>query len=552
MFAHTRKLSDSLPIAVMLLVTILWFVMLGQRDLVDPDEGRYAEISREMVVSGDWTTPRLNDLKYFEKPALQYWMTAISLKLFGFSNMAARLWVALISLLGAFFIAYVAKRLYGAQAGFYAFLTLLSGLMYLLMGHLTALDMSVSVFLAIGIGALVLAQTQRNEPRKLRNWMLIGWVALALAVLSKGLIGIVLPGIAMVVYTLWQRDWKIWAQLHLGKGLLLLLLITAPWFILVSLKNPEFAHFFFIHEHFDRFTTEQHGRYEPAWYFLPLLVIGVAPWFGTALQALAKPGFSWGTPISSAFNAERFMWAYVVGLFLFFSVGSSKLPPYILPMFPVLAILMGKKLALKKTLWLEKTTLAATLGMLLLGIYLVTRFTGYESASALLAYRDWIIASAVILAVALLLVLLMRQKMQVISVIAVSSLLSFQILIWGFDTQSRHRSAYQLATTIRQYLGNDINIPIYSVDAFYHSLTFYLQRPVTLVIYKGELEMGIEQEPEKWISDWKNFSQRWLDAEQAIAIFDMKSYPGVYQTRMEQLPMKIIYQDTLKLAVAKK
>jgi len=551
LLALTQKVLNVHPMIVMLVMSILWFVMLGQRDLIDPDEGRYAEISREMVVSGNWTTPRLNDLKYFEKPALQYWMTAISFKVFGFSNMAARFWVALISLLGAFFMAYVAKRLYGSQAGFYAFITLLSGLMYMVMGHITALDMSVSVFLAIGIGALVIAQTQRNEPLKLRNWMLLGWVALAFAVLSKGLIGIVLPGIAMVFYTLWQRDWKLWTQLHLGKGLFLFLLITVPWFVKVSQENPEFAQFFFIHEHFERFTTEQHGRNEPLWYFLPLLLVGAAPWFGTALQALVRPGFSWRIQSGSVFNAERFMWTYIVGLFLFFSVGSSKLPPYILPMFPILAILMGKKLAEKKSLWLEKTTLAITLLIISAGIYQVTRVTGHESASALLAYRDWIIASAIIFAIALVKALIVRDKSISLSVMAVLSLLGFQLLLWGFDTQSRHRSAYEMATAVRKHLDNDITVPIYSVGAFNHSVTFYLQRPVTLVQYKGELEMGIEQEPEKWISNWKEFSQQWNNAEQAVAIFDMKTYPDVYQTRMEQLPMNVIYQDILKIAVAK-
>jgi len=546
---------------VMLLLSVLWFVMLGQRDLVDPDEGRYAEISREMVASGDWTTPRLNDLKYFEKPALQYWMTAISFKLFGFSNTAARLWVALISFLGALFIAYIARRLYGRDAGFYAFLCLMSGLMYLVMGHLIALDMSVSVFLAIGIGALVMAQTLRNEPHKLRNWMLLGWVALALAVLSKGLIGIVLPGIAMVGYTLWQRDWKLWTHLHLVKGLLVFLLITVPWFVKVSLENPEFASFFFIHEHFDRFTTEQHGRNEPAWYFLPLLIIGAAPWFGTALQALFKPGFYWRVPASEGFNAERFMWVYLVGLFLFFSAASSKLPPYILPMFPVLAILMGKKLAEKNSLWLEKTTLGITLGIILFGIYQVTQFTEHESASSLLAYRYWIIASAVSMTVGFLVVVSIRNKFLVLSTMAIVSLLSFQLLLWGFNTQSPHRSAHEMAKTIKQHLSDDSvpvssaaisSVPIYSVEAFYHSLSYYLQRPVTLVIYSGELEMGIKQEPEKWLPNWKAFEQHWQAADQAIAIFDIKSYPNNYQARMEQLPMTIIYQDTLKLAVAKK
>ena len=114
--------------------------------------------------------------------------------------------------------------------------------------------------------------------------MLFGWAACALAVLSKGLIGIVLPAGAVALYVLWQRDWRLLARLELGAGLALFLAIAAPWFIMVSLANHEFARFFFIHEHFERFLTKDHGRYQPWWYFLPLLALGAVPW------TLALPG----------------------------------------------------------------------------------------------------------------------------------------------------------------------------------------------------------------------------------------------------------------------
>ncbi len=548
----TPDLHKPLTLGVITIVTIIWFGLLGYRDLVDPDEGRYAEISREMVASGDWITPRLNDLKYFEKPALQYWMSAISLKLFGINNTAARLWVALIAFLGSLWTWYLGKRLFGEPAGFYAFLTLSSGFMYVVMGHLNTLDMSVSVFLFFGIGALLLAQRQRENPQANRNWMLFGWAALALAVLSKGLIGLVLPGIALVFYSLWQRDWRLWSQLHLGKGLLLFFAITVPWFVLVSRANPEFARFFFIHEHFERFTTEQHGRNEAWWYFLPILLLGVAPWFWLGLRSLFRPGFAWRARSGGEFEPERFLWVYIIGIMLFFSIGSSKLPPYILPIFPALSLLMGQRLARQPGLPAELVTFGLTLLILVYGAFQVTAFRDYESAPALLAYRNWIIAAVVImLAGGVAAVVLRKRKHHAIIVISVSVLLAFQILLWGFQTQSRHRSSHELATTIQTYLKNLPDVPIYTVGYFPHSLPFYLQRHVTLVEYQGELEMGIRQEPEKWLADWDEFAERWRAAPQAIAVFDMKSYPGHYRKQMEKLPMKIIYQDTLKLAVAK-
>ncbi|HKI73345.1 MAG TPA: phospholipid carrier-dependent glycosyltransferase, partial [Pseudomonadales bacterium] len=227
-------------IALVALYAIVWFVALGYRDLVDPDEGRYSEIPREMIASGDWVTPRLDGLKYFEKPPLQYWLTAVSFEAFGMSNATARLWLAFIGFAGALWTAYVAFRLYGPDAGWFAFVASSSAVLYSGASHYLTLDMSVSVFIVVGLGCLVLAQRERSRPKILRNWMLLGYAALAAAVMTKGLIGVVLPAAAVFLYSIWQRDWEIWRRLHLVKGTLLLLALTAPWFVLVSERNSEF------------------------------------------------------------------------------------------------------------------------------------------------------------------------------------------------------------------------------------------------------------------------------------------------------------------------
>lgn len=540
----------SLGVLIMVLA-VIWFALLGYRDLVDPDEGRYAEIPREMVASGDWITPRLNGFKYFEKPVLHYWMTAISLSLFGDSNGAARLGGVLLAFLGALWILFVGRRLYGPDAGMYAFLVLCSSLMYVLLGHLNLLDLDVSVYLSVGIGALLLAQSQRQEPRKLRNWMLVGWAALALATLSKGLIGLVLPGIALVLYTLWQRDWALWKHLHLGKGLVLFLVITAPWFVLVSRANPEFARFFFIHEHLERYTTTTHERVEPWWFFLPLLLIGAMPWMWNSITALFRPGFAQIETGPRTFDSVRFLWIYVIGVVLFFSVGQSKLPPYILPVYPALALLIGRQLAIRPALPGIFAGYLLTLLACGYGVFAVTGFHDYESPTALLAYRSWILAAAGVLIVGLGLGAVYRQRpRRAIIVLAVTGLLALQLLGWGFQTQSRHRSSHELAEVIKTQVGDDV--PVYNVDTFYHSLPFYLGREITLVGFKGELAMGIEQEPQAWVSNWAEFVHRWQAADQAVAVFDMKTYPETYQSRMAKLPMRVIYQDPLKIAVVRR
>ena len=255
--------------------------------------------------------------------------------------------------------------------------------MYVVMGHINSLDMGVAVFLAVGIGALLLAQDNRDNRLQVRNWMLVGWAALALATLIKGLIGLVLPAIAIVIYTLWQRDWLLWKHLHIIKGLLVYLVITAPWFIAVSRTNPEFAHFFFIHEHFERYTTTQHDREEPIYFHLVMLLVGSIPWIWSGLRAIVMPGFVKRESNRGTFDPVRFLWVYIIGIMLFFTMGKSALPPYILPLFPALALLVGRQLAERPLLRGDLVGFA----LIFLGaVYMVFRVTNWAESNVL-AYR---------------------------------------------------------------------------------------------------------------------------------------------------------------------
>ena len=527
---------------------LIWFTLLGYRDLVDPDEGRYADIPQSMVASGDWITPRLNGLKYFEKPPLQYWATALSFSLFGEGNSSARLWLAFIGFAGALWARYLGTRLFGGDAGFFAFLITLSLFLYAGLGHLLTLDMGVSVFLFFGIGAFVLAQSGRDHPESARHWMLVGWAALALAVLTKGLMGLVLPAGAVVIYSLWQRDWALWRQLHLGKGLLLFLLITAPWFILVSLRNPEFPEFFFVHEHLARYTTTVHRREEPVWYLGAVLLVGALPWLTTLLGALIRPGFRWWPDRQAPFDPVRFLWVYGLFVVLFFSLGHSMLPPYVLPALPALALIMGKRLAERPSVIGVSLVLAA------LGVALLVQggwIERWERPTIPLEYleavRPWVTgAGAVMLGGGLGGVLLRRRSGFALVLVSLSALLGFQLLGWGYQGLNPSRSGRALAEAIRPYV--ERGAAVYSVGAYYQSVSFYLGRPVTPVIYAGELSLGITQEPGRWIPDWERFKPVWLAADRAVAIFEAKEFSD-YAT--DGLPMRVVYQDPKKVAVVK-
>ncbi|WP_374682925.1 ArnT family glycosyltransferase, partial [Accumulibacter sp.] len=264
----------------------VWFGTLDQRALVRPDEGRYAEIPREMAASGDWVTPRLNEFKYFEKPALQYWATTAGYKVFGQSEWTARLWPALTGFLSILLTWWTGRRLWGPVAGHLAAAILASSLLFVVLGHLITLDMGLSFFLQVAWTAFLFAQN--DERSSSRRWMLLAWGALALAVLSKGLVALVLVGAALVGYTLLNRDLSPWRRLAPLSGLALFLLVAAPWFVAVSLANPEFPQFFFIHEHFERFLSTVHRRNEPGWYFLAVYALGALPWSLLLVHTLLK------------------------------------------------------------------------------------------------------------------------------------------------------------------------------------------------------------------------------------------------------------------------
>lgn len=530
----------------------IWFLLLGYRDLIEPDEGRYAEIAREMLNSGNWITPRLNGFKYFEKPPLQYWGSAISMALLGETNAAARVWCSGLGFISALWMGFVGSRIYGRSAGFYAFLFLISTVLYVGMGHANSLDMGVSALLGIAVGALVLAQSVRHLPTQERNWMLLAWAALAGATLSKGLIGLVLPGGALVLYTVWQRDWALWRHLHLGKGLLLYLLIAAPWFVAVSQANPEFPHFFFIHEHFERFTSDVHGRTKSNWYFFAVFAIGAMPWLFSALHGLVKPPFSWWAE-AGKFEASRLLWVYTIFVFFFFSISHSKLPGYILPMFPTLALLVGENMSKRKNFIADG--IATIVIAVIIFIFFIWKVDDTAKigrlASHLTLFRPWIIATAVLAAAAGISTLLLRRhKNLAISVFALCALLGIQMVSWGYQSISDLRSSRHIAEVIQSFIDKSgtNTVEIYDVNRYDQSLPYYLGRTINLVGFTGELEFGINQEPQKWLNE-ADFLLLWLNSEQAISVLTQTTYD---QWQQQNIPMQLIYKNPRYIAVARR
>jgi 4-amino-4-deoxy-L-arabinose transferase-like glycosyltransferase len=529
--------------------------VLGARTLVPPDEGRYAEMAREMFASGDWITTRLNGIKYFEKPPLQTWMNALSFTLFGLGDWQARLWTGLCGLLGVVLTGIAGTRVFGARIGFYAALVLGSSFYWVACSQIDSLDMGLSGMMTVALCALLIAQRDDAGASERRNWMLVCWAGMALSVLSKGLIGLVLPGGVLVFYTIFSRDWAIWKRLHIVKGLLLFFLIATPWFVLVGLKNPEQPHFFFVHEHFDRFLKKEHHR-EAAWYiFFVLLAAGSVPWVGVLIQSLVGAARRNGE--TTRFRPRLMLLVWVAFITLFFTKSNSKLPGYILPVFPAVALLVAVYLdAGTRRARMVTAALTALLGVgFLVTVPFMLKFAKHAGEDVLYAaYQPWVLAAGLVLLIGGCLALLYARQMLrdlFVVVLAVAGFAGTQLLLVGFEPIGQVRAGVNLLPALKAAGAANPAVKVYSVGIYEQSLTFYLGRPVTLVDYRDEFDFGLQQQPELAIPTIPAFVARWR-ADAAAGVRDVAiTRPEIAADLQRQgVPLRIVAADARRTVIA--
>lgn len=522
------------PLLVALLLSIWFGYELGGRALWSPDEGRYAEIPREMVTSGDYLTPRLNGVKYFEKPPLMYWLTAGSIRFFGLNEWAFRLWPALFALIGCLATYFLGRRFHDARTGLFSAIVLACSPLYDFMGGMLTLDMPVTALLTVALSAFLLGV--RAPPRERRWWLYLFYASIALAVLTKGLMGIVIPGLVIGAWIVILGKWRLLREIHLPSGIIILLAIAAPWHVLVSQANPEFAWFYFVHEHFERYFTTIHQRYKPAWFYLPVLLAGLFPWSALLPGALRE--------IWTGLWQERrhrqetwFLLLWVIVPFAFFSLSDSKLVPYILPVFSPLALLLGRWLA---QVWERRIGLVREgVLLLILGVALSMVFlliprwmsgrSNVISAVVLLGWGLYAMAAALLLAGVLP---FFFSRWGGTRAAILSLFVGAVVLVGTFDlTLSRldvGRSVKDLALSLD--LKPDDEVMTY--EEHYQDLPVYLERRITVVNWTGELEFGTRvEDTSAWMIDVPTFRQRWREPHTIYLFTNWDNY-----TRLRSAP----------------
>ena len=532
--------------ALLILFALVWFVNLGSRRLAEPDEGRYAEIPREMLASGDWITPRLNGLKYFEKPILQYWATALAYRSFGVNEASARLYATSLAFLTIPLLFWLGRRLYGEPTGLLAALLLGSSLMWSALGHVNTLDIALGFWLTLALAAFLISQQSAALATNRRRWMWLAWAAIAAATLQKGLVAIALPGAAIAVYAIIQRDFRLLRRIYMLDGVAIVVLVAGPWFWLVSQHNPEFAQFFFVHEHFTRFLTTVHQRDEPWWYFLPWLLLGVLPWIVPIWHGLLA-GWRGAAP---EFHSTRMLVIWPAVTLVFFSASGSKLAPYIVPMFPPLALLGARWLAHSDGARIRRAILPVAI-MIASLLVLVGAAAWLTDRPDIAPYREAI--PFLLLAGGTLLLgsglsawrLNRGQLAGAVAVLAFAALAAVQLLFGGFNSPSVQRSSKIYAEVIEAQRRPDAEI--FFVGGYWQSLPFYLQRTGRLALFQGELQFGSEQEPAKYLRDLPTFASAWRASRHPIAIVNPQVFPAVQAAAG---PLQVLFRDRRAVIIA--
>lgn len=332
--ARPRPLRQA---GVALLFALAFVAMAGARPLNVPDEGRYAEVAREMLVTGDLVTPRLDFVPFLDKPALFYWLDAAGLRLFGATPFGARFATSLLGALGCVAVLLAGARLSGWRAGLLGAVVLAATPLWYGGAQYVNHDLAVATWitastLALGVGLL-------STGRARLGWLLVGGVASGLALLTKGLIGAVFPfGIAGLWLLLARRYRQVPWLVPAG---LVALAVAAPWYLACQRANPDFFHYFFVTQHFQRFAGK--GFNNPAGPFFYLLVVplGLLPWTAGLPAAISRAWRAWRADRSDA-RGDLLLLLWPLVVVAFFSIPRSKIVGYVLPALPPLAMLLGR------------------------------------------------------------------------------------------------------------------------------------------------------------------------------------------------------------------
>ncbi|HEY7182888.1 MAG TPA: glycosyltransferase family 39 protein, partial [Blastocatellia bacterium] len=392
-------------ISLLLLCAVVFFYGLGRLPFVGPDEPRYAEVAREMYLSGDWITPRLGGIGWFEKPALTYWILAVGYRLFGENEFAARCGMAAVATFGALLLYIFGRRARSARFGYLSAAALVTCGLWTGFARAVTCDLALTVTIEMALLSFFLWESKESRVGTDRLWYVFCF-ALGLATLAKGLVGVVLPAMIIAPYMILTGDWKSLLKPRMIApiilGALIFLVTAAVWYAPVIARNGRvFINEFFVGHHFQRYLSNKYRHPQPVYFFSLVAVAGSFPWsfylLSSVGRTLVRPWL--GRPkVRPTDQLQVFLLLWIAAPIVFFSFSGSKLPGYILPIFPAVALITGREL---ERWWGDESRPSTALGYLTAGLVAAAGI-----AAAPLLQRDlgvsardaWLLGSVAVLA----------------------------------------------------------------------------------------------------------------------------------------------------------
>lgn len=489
---------------LLLVAACVFFAGLGRLPLTEPDEGRNAEVAREMLVLHDPITPHYDTLAYLDKPAVFFWLVAGSFRVFGLSEWAARLPSALAALGTLILVWLLAREMFGERAAFAAGLVFATSPLAILFARIVIFDMTLALLVTCTLVAFWFAEASGWTRRSLEYLM---FAAAGFATITKGPVGFLLPLFTILVYAALQRKFAELKNIAWWRGLVIFLAVSLPWFIAVSVRNPDFPRYAFWDESLLRFATGHAHRGGSVFYYIPVFLAGVFPWSLLLLFAGLNRVKAWKRLRDESHASETFLLAWAVVVFVFFSVSRSKLPAYFLPAVPALAVLMGKVWSADvgeeplrpRPDWLTAGfAVFIGLGLLLAAAPAWLRASSYWKVAARRVHPSLfqLLPSSIFysgLTLAALGILgrnlaaRSRGRVYAIGCLAICALtIPLLALRWWapLTAYASTSSSKTLAAAVRQ--GPERNLPVYGYYYFRTGLPFYLERPVGLVTSGGD------------------------------------------------------------------
>jgi len=340
-------------LVLFVLCLFFFFFLLNVRPLFDPDEGRNAEVAFEMVKNKNYALPTFNGKAHISKPVFFYWMDAFSMKIFGKGECQARLPSAVFSLLLILATYLFIRRISSKELAFYSALILATSLEYIIYARYVIFDATLTFFFSVSLYLFYLYFKEKNK-----CYLFISYISIGLGCLTKGPVALILPILIFFIFLLFHYNFiKSIKLLYLHLGLPIVFFINLPWYLMVEHAYPGFSSNFLLHENILRFLTPQYHRTGPIVYYIPVFLAGFFPWSIYFCLCIAKKvKLIWKEKDEIQFFS--LLWFGIV--FVFFSLSHSKLPHYILPLFPAAAIICAsyiKSIRLSKSFFSLQTIL---------------------------------------------------------------------------------------------------------------------------------------------------------------------------------------------------